>query len=327
MNTSFLALVALVPACASAPPKPAATVPTAASVASTCDVTRDRAAIRGMAGSFLVTFTFDETEVLTEGYQRRPRSRTSAREVVHVIEDSEKKMSLQHILLVREKGHVEAMKHWRQDWVFEDTTLLEFEGHETFARRELSPSDISCAWSQAVFEVSDAPRYESVGRWVHAGDTSTWSSAPTWRPLPRREYTKRHDYDVLIGQNRHVVRPDGWVHEQNTEKRVLANDRSLVREVGENRYVRSSYDDAELANAYLRETSPFWAGVREEWQTTFIAKPRFKLVDKVDSKLLYEVLFPLADQTRTAAVPDARKRVRDTLDRYVVDAPLKVAQR
>src|SRR3546814_951309 len=47
---------------------------------------------------------------------------------------------------------------------------------------------------------------------------ATWTSDLTARPLPRREYTKRDDYNVLIGINRHTITPNGWTHEQFNTK-------------------------------------------------------------------------------------------------------------
>jgi hypothetical protein len=324
---SLLGLLSITTAgCASTPaPAPAPLAADAKIVRSGCDVEHDRAAIRTMAGSFAVTFSFEEHDALTDGYVAKSPSHTKAREIVEVLEDKPGKVVLQHVLIVPgDDGKPEAMKHWRQDWVFEDKTVLEFEGRETFARRELPASAVGCTWSQAVFEVSDAPRYESVGRWVHAGDTSTWTSGITWRPLPRREYTKRHDYDVLIGQNKHVIRPDGWVHEQDNEKRVLATGKSLVKERGENKYVRAELAETKLATDYLRETGPFWAAVRDEWQATFAARPRFTLEGEVDQKLLYDVLFPLAKEWGASARPhgglseEQRRRVHATISRYIV---------
>jgi hypothetical protein len=77
-------------------------------------------------------------------------------------------VSLQHILVVEKDGKRSPLKHWRQDWTFEDAELLEFRGQRSWARRVLSPLEARCTWSQAVFEVDDGPRYEGSGRWTHA---------------------------------------------------------------------------------------------------------------------------------------------------------------
>mgnify|MGYP006197439051 CR=1 FL=1 len=58
---------------------------------------------------------------------------------------------------------------------------------------------------------------------------STWISDETWRPLPRREFSVRKDYEVLVGTNRHTITPDGWLQEENNLKRVLPERRDLAR--------------------------------------------------------------------------------------------------
>jgi hypothetical protein len=69
--------------------------------------------------------------------------------------------------------------------------------------------------------VDDSPRYAARGRWQHAAGVSTWISDETWRPLPRREFSVRKDYDVLVGTNRHTITPTGWVQEENNVKLAL----------------------------------------------------------------------------------------------------------
>ena len=49
------------------------------------------------------------------------------------------------------------------------------------------------------------PIETAFGRWEHFGNVSTWLSSTTWRPLPRREFSVRKDYDVLVGTNRHTI--------------------------------------------------------------------------------------------------------------------------
>ena len=57
-------------------------------------------------------------------------------------------------------------------------------------------------------------------------------------PLPRREYTKRSDYQVMRRLNSHILTDDGWVHEQDNEKIVVEEDGEyvLVEEKGRNTY-------------------------------------------------------------------------------------------
>ena len=50
-------------------------------------------------------------------------------------------------------------------------------------------------WTQKVFQVDDSPRYEGYATWVHVDGRHYWDSQ-TDGPLPRREYSKRSDYNV-----------------------------------------------------------------------------------------------------------------------------------
>ena len=111
-------------------------------------------------------------------------------------------------------------------------------GHGLWRRHHLPLERIKGEWTQKVYGVDDGPRYEGSGPWEHHHNVSQWTSRPTNRPLPRRDYLIRNDYDVLVARNQHVLTPDGWVHEQNNDKLSLSQDSSrhtiLVREIGRN---------------------------------------------------------------------------------------------
>lgn len=82
--------------------------------------------------------------------------------------------------------------------------------------------------------------------------------------------------------------------------------------------MRTELAETKLATDYLRETAPFWATVRDEWQATFSARSRFTLEAEVDQKLLYDVLFPLAKESRGIAADEQRRRVHATISRHIV---------
>ncbi|WP_224366051.1 DUF6607 family protein [Hyalangium versicolor] len=304
--------------------------------AAACDPARDKAAILQMAGTYQVDFAFEETVSLSEGYTPHEPYRTTGTEQVSVVEDTPRSVTLQHILVVEKNGKREALKHWRQDWTFEDTELLEFRGHRTWERHTLSPEAVKCTWSQAVFEVDDGPRYEGYGRWTHERGLSAWESAETWRPLPRREYTKRSDYDVLVGTNRHALTPKGWVHEQDSLKVVLGpTPHALVRERGLNQYTRQSAEpNLPEASAYWKESQGFWAEVRQEWQAVFQEHPQFTLRETVDGKPRSQYLFGLAEEHAKSAqeghappAPEARQQIRAALERFVETAVSQRSER
>jgi hypothetical protein len=285
--------------------------------ATSCDPTRDRAAIRAMAGSYDVDFDFRETQALTPGYELHGRHRSAATELVILVEDKPQRLSLQHVLVVG--GGV--IKHWRQDWAFEDRTLLELRGRGTWARRTLSAEEARCTWSQAVFGVDDSPRYEGYGRFRHSDSEAVWESNETWRPLPRREYSTRSDYDVLVGVNRHRITKAGWEHEQDNVKLVLEPRRTLARERGLNSYLRTQPSATLPATAYWQSTAPFWAEVRAQWDHLLAPLASVTLQLEDGKRNLHEPLFERA--TASASPPDASTSafIRATIASYVVVAP------
>jgi hypothetical protein len=241
--------------------------PPATPGAAACNPSRDHRAIVAMQGEYEVHFSFAETAALAPGYELREPYRVGATEIAIIVEDSPTRVSLQHILLIENDGKSEALKHWRQDWTFEGRDLLEYKGRERWQGRRLSSEEARCSWTQAVFDTVDGPRYQGWGRWAHAGEVSTWTSNETWRPLPRREQTTRKDYDVIVGTNRHIVTPLGWLHEQDNTKLVLRGEpRALAREHGVNRYERSTKHDFGPAQDEWRRSESFWRDVRSAWK-------------------------------------------------------------
>src|SRR4029077_20902863 len=131
------------------------------------------------------------------------------------------------------------VRHWRQEWRYQPETLLAYQGANTWVRRPVPPGERRSAWAQSVFQVDDSPRYAARGRWEHSDSNSTWVSDETWRPLPRREFSVRTDYQVLVGTNRHTITPTGWIQEEANQKVAIGPDEPvLARELGVNRYER-----------------------------------------------------------------------------------------
>jgi hypothetical protein len=231
-----------------------------------------------MAGTFRTSFDFLEVMGFRSGFVPDRPYQSWGTEYVYVIRDEPRFVSLQHLLvmfLAGADGKVEGpfvTKHWRQEWRYEDRELLTYRGHETWARERLPPEVVRGAWTQAVSQVDDSPRYESYGRWQHFANVSTWQSSPTWRPLPRREFSVRKDYQVLIGTNRHTITPTGWVQEEDNLKVVLddrgrpvASEPVLAKELGLNRYERLAGFDDSAGRRYQERTEPFWSEVRAAW--------------------------------------------------------------
>ena len=63
-------------------------------------IARDHDSILAMQGEYTVDFAFDETVLLKPGYERAPAMRSGGNELVIVVEDTPKRIVLQHLLLV-----------------------------------------------------------------------------------------------------------------------------------------------------------------------------------------------------------------------------------
>lgn len=264
----------------------------------------DREAILAMQGSYDVDFNFNETTLLAPGYERSPAYRSAGSELVILLEDGtdnalKPHIVLQHILVDPRTGHV--TKHWRQDWTWEATHRFEFTNERTWQVREIPRKSSRGAWTQCVYEVDDAPRYCGTGRWLHEHGVSMWVSDPVWRPLPRREYTRRDDYNALLVTNRHIIVPGGWTHEQDNTKvrRTAAGavDALIAHEVGFNDYRNDSEMDFSPAVEYWQATRDYWKRVREQWARLLAPGAGLQLRTGIDGMALIEPLFKQASQT------------------------------
>ncbi|MEQ8860789.1 MAG: hypothetical protein RIC56_19260 [Pseudomonadales bacterium] len=291
---------------------------------------RDRRAILAMAGAYRTSFDFIETVGFTDGYEPRPPYQSWGTEYVYVVADEPEFISLQHVLVMviehDDGSHSEpiVVKHWRQDWRYEDTDLHAYAGHRRWQRKRSDAAAVAGAWSQAVFQVDDSPRYEALGRWEHRSNHSTWTSDHTWRPLPRREFSVRDDYHLLAGTNRVTITPQGWIHEEDNLKVVLDDDRGIVddtpylaREAGLNRYEHIVGYDFSAGDAYWRRTGPFWAGVRAAWDGLLTAEDTVTLKKAVDGRPLFSVMFELAE--RFAGDDFDTAAARDEIDATLAD--------
>lgn len=268
--------------------------------AADADIEKDRAAILAMAGAYTVGFHFEETVAIEPGYElKEPYETTAEVELVEVLENQPRFISLQHILVT--EGRV--VKHWRQDWKYENRDLVEFAANGTWNHHTLSAEEAAGTWSQSVFEVDDSPRYQGYGRWQHGDGLSNWESNWTWRPLPRREYTKRDDYDVLVARNRHTLTHTGWVHEQDNYKLVLRDGKRniLVRETGLNTYDHIDQAKADAARGYWTRTKDFWADVRGQWSEIFASGSPIKIAKTIDEAPLWKAMSNLQEEMTTAA--------------------------
>ena len=284
--------------------------------ATSCEQERDHNAILTMTGTFDVSFYFEEVEAIADGYELQPPYETGGSEVVYVLVEDSDFVSLQHLLVVPSGPDTfMVIKHWRQDWRFEQDHLLSYQGDRVWEWTELPEHDVACSWTQAVYQVDDGPRYESFGRWVHEEAASTWQSATTLRPLPRREEERALEYDVIKAVNTHIVRKDGWTHDEDNLKWLLESDEALVREHGRNDYVRADFTPAQLAitEQYRGDTAAFWQDVRDIWDELLQQETRLRVHELVDDLAVYDVLLPLAETDIASAPADQRREQLTTI--------------
>lgn len=272
----------------------------------------DRQAILAMAGEFEVKFKFDETVALRAGYELK-HEQSAGYETVVVAEDSGARIVLQHILVSKDGEHV--VKHWRQDWTYQNRVLREYAGKRTWTSRRLSVAEVRGTWTQAVYEVNDGPRYSSFGRWNHSGAYSAWQSAQTWRPLPRREYSTREDYDVLLAVNRHAITPWGWVHEQDNTKWDRADSTGhpyVARELGVNEYRRVTDFDFSPARVYFERTRHYWAAVRAYWERALGGSAPLEVAGEAEMREALGRVYEMANETTPEAnrILEAQELIR-----------------
>ncbi len=292
---------------------------------------RDRRAILAMAGTYRVTFDFLEVANFAGDGDRARPYQSWGTEKIYVDRNEPGHVSLVHILEMRvvgEDGHISepmVTRHWRQDWQFEPQHVIEHEDGRRWKRRAVDAAGRRGAWSQTVYQVDESPRYGSVGRWQHNAGFSSWIGGETARPLPRREWSVRKDYQLLLGTNRHTVLPRGWLHEENNLKQTVG-DAPLPyvgREYGVARYERIVDADFAAADQYYAATRAFWDAVLEVWDEIWARQAVVEVEANSDQSGAFASLFELAEQFAAGdlTLEAAKPRIRSALAAQGVAAP------
>ena len=275
---------------------------------------KDRLAILSMVGEYRVSFEFIETFGSSINYKLDNPYQSWGTEMVILLNDEPNFISLQHIMMMYfedDDGTVTGpyiQKHWRQDWTYEKPKILNYRNNKIWDRLEID--DFQNTWSQSVYQVDDSPRYESYGKWLHSEEGSRWISTATPRPLPRREFSVRDDYNLLSGLNKITVMPWGWTMEELNEKIIFPN-KYLGSEFGIARYQRISNYDFSPALNYWNDTKEYWSIVREIW-SEILAQKKVCLLSEVKDKPMYLYKFNFAEDYKKD--PDSRKAYKYTSD-------------
>ena len=226
-------------------------------------------------------------------YEASKVKNTKGLEWAGLIIDEDDKISLQHILQVGNPAEPMVVKHWRQDWLFENRTFYMFNTENRWTYKKKKKVEVKGQWTQKVYQVDDSPRYEGSGSWVHVDGKSYWENT-TPAPLPRREYTKRSDYNLTMRSNRQEITDYGWVHDQDNKKIIRETGKEdfvIAEEKGYNTYVKVDDSLCEVASKWWKDYNDKWAIVRSKWDEVYERNKNLRLEDKVNNKLLYEHLF------------------------------------
>jgi len=256
---------------------------------------KDQNAIKSMCGCYEVGFNFAETFQYSKDSSYTPSKikHDKALEWVQLVEDKKNKIVMQHLLIVGRPSKKIVIKHWRQDWVYENTKLYTYNANNKWLFNNLPKKSVRGQWSQKVYQVDDSPRYEGTATWIHADGKSYWENT-TDAPLPRREYTKRSDYNVTVRTNKHIITNEGWVHDQDNDKVVREKgqkDIILAQEKGYNTYKKVDDNKCKAAQDWWAKNKSSWSIVRAKWDLVFQNGQDIQLEKKVANKPLYGHLF------------------------------------
>ena len=149
----------------------------------------DREAILSMEGCH--TLIFDFAEIFPADTIGSKPYHAEGVEYVKVIQNDPDHISLQHLLVINDTM---VIKHWRQDWILNAEKELNYSADSWWTQEK--PPMGERMWTQKVYQVDDGPRYSGTGQWVHAAGRSYWQGEGD-APLPRREFSKRDDYNVV----------------------------------------------------------------------------------------------------------------------------------
>ena len=274
----------------------------------------DQKAIKSMCGCYEVKFNFAETFQFTKDSLYKP-SKTKydyGLEWVELVEDQQNKIVMQHILITG-KTEDDIVKHWRQDWEFENTKFYDFKKDLTWNFETKSKNEVKGQWTQRVYQVDDSPRYEGSATWLHVDGRHFWTNT-TDAPLPRREHTVRSDYNVLKRTNTHEITKEGWIHNQDNEKIVRSEngkDVLLAKEKGFDTYTKVDDLKCIIAQNYWKKNALTWKKVRDKWETIFVKDKDLVMQISQDKQPLFMKLFALK--------PDSsREEISKIIDGYVV---------
>ena len=256
---------------------------------------KDVEAIKSMCGCYEVTFKFAETF----NYSKDSTYTPSKNKIAYAVEwidltyIDKNSLIIQHILQMGKDSNAYIMKHWRQDWNYQNREFLIYDHNNKWNKLETSYNSTKGQWTQKVYQVDDSPRYEGSASWAYIDDKIFWENKVD-APLPRRERSIRSDYNVLNRGNRIEITNEGWIHKQNNQKILRSdttNDILIASEYGINSYVKINDDRCKYAKIWWNKKSEKWKIVRKEWELVFEQNDTISLKPNHEEKPLWEYLF------------------------------------
>jgi len=282
--------------------------------------TTDLEAIKQLCGCFRVSFDYAETfttDSINQYYAKAKTAKTVVEYAFPIVE-SDSRIVIQHLLVIPD-GRGTVIKHWREEWEYEQNQWWEYSGPQEWTKKTVPAEQVKGQWVQSVWEVEDAPRYAGSAAWIQANKEIFWLNTSD-APLPRREFTKRSDYNILNRTNRIVVSPHGYVHEQDNKKILRfadQNDQVIAEEKGYNTYRRIREEDCANARRFwTQEQAEYWAEIRKSWDLILRKHTKIQIKQKVNGQLLYEALDILYAKNLNSA--DRTAAITAILNQYVM---------
>tara|TARA_R110002096_G_scaffold276109_3_gene470111 strand:- start:185803 stop:186756 length:954 start_codon:yes stop_codon:yes gene_type:complete len=278
--------------------------------------------IKDMCGCYEVNFEYSETFSPSKDYEYHDRYSASGLEWIFVDEESSDKIVIQHLLIINDSTII---KHWREDWLYENKDLLVYEKNLEWKKQEVPKDHLKNSWTQKVYQVDDSPRYNGYAHWVNIDGKTYWESQVS-APLPRREYTKRSDYNVMLRTNKHKLMDYGHLHELDNAKvlRTEAGDSLIVLEKGHNTYKKVDDSRCNPAEKWWTSNRPYWVDVREVWNEKISEADFINIKNKVGNKKLWQELFALANEyegLETYSSEEVKVKVSKIIDSYLSNSP------
>jgi hypothetical protein len=272
-------------------------------------------AIKNLCGCYEVQFMYAETFSPNHDYKLAKPYEAHGVEWVGVVESSDKKIVIQHLLQINDTTII---KHWREDWEFEKNGIWKFD-HDAawkFQQTKAEPGQ----WTQTVWEVDDAPRYQGVSRWINNNNQYYWQNT-TDAPLPRREYSTRSDYNVLERTNKVIMTDTGWVHEQDNRKVLRKDggkDTEISQEKGFNLYIKTDDSKCAAAANWWKQHKDFWNTVRVSWDEVLKTKTEVKLQPKLGGQGMSQYMSKLEKENLAEA--ERKIKARTIIEQFTAPA-------